>query len=339
MMPVVREPRVLSGVDDIAWGELEHAYGAADDVPTRLRALVSGDADEAVGELFSSICYQGSVYPATVRAVPFLARIAAAGFASSGVLGLLGCIAQSDDEHGIEKPGSARAAVAGQADVLVGLLADRESEVRAMTVWALAQCRDPDELAPALRAHWDAEASTAVKATMLKALWAVGRAAGIAETQLASSGDPGLRLVAAGACVAAGAAWSGELADAGTAWMARGLTLPGYWWFDGNHPFGDLLTALAGRGDLDLAVQLATAGLTRDVGPGVRKDAVWNAGVLADGYRIPVLPLVTALGAVARDDDAGLSAISLLRRLGQVSGGQPRDTRGLAPASAVGLQS
>src|SRR5581483_6556505 len=92
---------LLAGLDDIAWSSFEHAYGPADDVPELLRALVSGDeeqAEAAVHELYGTIWHQGSVYPATIPAVPFLIEIAvsgAAGGQTPEVLRLLGHIAGS----------------------------------------------------------------------------------------------------------------------------------------------------------------------------------------------------------------------------------------------------
>jgi hypothetical protein len=103
----------------------------ADDVPGLLRALLSGDADEAdeaLDGLFGSLCHQLSVYPASVYAVPFLARIAAAGIGAAGVLVLLGFIAKSTDERALEVPGSARTAVAAQVDVLIPLLREPNAQ-------------------------------------------------------------------------------------------------------------------------------------------------------------------------------------------------------------------
>jgi HEAT repeat len=141
----VAEPDVLDGVDDIPWPDLSHAYGAAGDVPALLRALTSAseEAGEAFDTLCGSICHQGSVYSATRYAVPFLAKIAVAGIRTVAVLGSLGGIAGSDDERGLEVPGAARAAVAGQIGVLAPLLADPDAEVRATAVWALTQCQAP----------------------------------------------------------------------------------------------------------------------------------------------------------------------------------------------------
>ena len=68
---------MFAGLDDIDWGALEHAYGPAADVPGQLRDLVSGDDDLVKGTLstfFSNIYHQGTIYPATVAAVPYLAE-------------------------------------------------------------------------------------------------------------------------------------------------------------------------------------------------------------------------------------------------------------------------
>ena len=332
----------LDGVDDIPWAGLEHAYGSADDVPGLLRALLSGDADDADGEdgedgedgaldgLFGSLCHQGSVYPASVYAVPFLARIAAAGIGAAGVLVLLGFIAKSTDERALEVPGSARTAVAAQVDVLIPLLSDPDAEVRALTAWALAAGRSPDRLVPALRAHWDAETSPVVRATFLRALSVLGGAAGIAEYVMAGPADPIVRLVAAEACVAAGMPWSDELHDAATAWLADGGKLPAFWW-DDTIPFSNLLTALAARGDLALATRLAVAGLTQAVAAGVREEVVRSVGGLAGDYRIPAAALAVPLAAVAGHEDAGLGAVMVLREL--VAGLPAGDQLAAGPAT------
>jgi hypothetical protein len=65
-------------LDRIDWSSTSHAYGPATDVPKYLRGLASADAktqDWALGELSWTIYHQGSVYPAAVEAVPFLAKL------------------------------------------------------------------------------------------------------------------------------------------------------------------------------------------------------------------------------------------------------------------------
>ncbi|GAB6903557.1 hypothetical protein [Kineosporia succinea] len=61
--------------ENLDWDTLSHAYGGAGDVPDLIRALRDEDWEEACGELHGSILHQGSVYPATVAALPFLVEI------------------------------------------------------------------------------------------------------------------------------------------------------------------------------------------------------------------------------------------------------------------------
>lgn len=69
---------MLEALDDIDWHHLSHAYGPADDVPDLLRSLASPDEQvrkDAIYELFGNIWHQGTVYEATIHAVPFLIEL------------------------------------------------------------------------------------------------------------------------------------------------------------------------------------------------------------------------------------------------------------------------
>lgn len=69
---------MFTGLDQINWTALSHAYGAADNIPALLRERASADpttAAEAEGELFGNIWHQGTVYEATAYAVPFLVEL------------------------------------------------------------------------------------------------------------------------------------------------------------------------------------------------------------------------------------------------------------------------
>ncbi|MEU6754046.1 HEAT repeat domain-containing protein [Spirillospora sp. NPDC046719] len=71
---------LLAGLDDVDWAGLRHAYGYADDVPALLRTLRTPDQEErqnALHTLYASIYHQGSRYPASGPAVPFLLALAA----------------------------------------------------------------------------------------------------------------------------------------------------------------------------------------------------------------------------------------------------------------------
>lgn len=65
---------------DIAWSQLQCAYGPAGAVPDLLRDVASADPDRqaaALSELWGNICHQGTVYDCTPRTVPFLAALVA----------------------------------------------------------------------------------------------------------------------------------------------------------------------------------------------------------------------------------------------------------------------
>lgn len=64
-----------SDLQAIAWHELDHAYGPADGIPDWIRALRSDRREtrqEAIEHLSNSINHQGSVYSASLAAIPFL---------------------------------------------------------------------------------------------------------------------------------------------------------------------------------------------------------------------------------------------------------------------------
>jgi len=74
---ITHEPRDLDAVD---WDRLEHAYGSAQDVPIFIRRLGAEDEgvrEETYGALVMTILHQGSLYSATVAAIPFLLRLVA----------------------------------------------------------------------------------------------------------------------------------------------------------------------------------------------------------------------------------------------------------------------
>jgi hypothetical protein len=92
-------------LDSAYWSELTHAYGKATDVPSALTKLASGD-DEALGQLFGSVCHQGSVYSASFAVFPHLLRIAEEASAAdirADILALAGAIATSKDNR-CDKP-------------------------------------------------------------------------------------------------------------------------------------------------------------------------------------------------------------------------------------------
>jgi hypothetical protein len=65
-------PINLHGLDDIAWGDLSHAYGSAQDVPVLIRSLADPSCEwiDALDVLFSSVLHQGTCYSATAPCQP-----------------------------------------------------------------------------------------------------------------------------------------------------------------------------------------------------------------------------------------------------------------------------
>lgn len=127
---------LFSGLDEIDWAQLVHAYGEASDVPEDIRALVSSDqktAKDALWRLFGSIYHQGTRYTATKHAVPFLteAVIALEPQRAAAVLGLLSAIAEPaadrifDDQMTVEAFGAAV-----------------RDEEKTLTAEELAECRE-----------------------------------------------------------------------------------------------------------------------------------------------------------------------------------------------------
>ncbi|GLY02366.1 hypothetical protein [Actinoplanes sp. NBRC 101535] len=70
---------MFSGIHDVDWASLQHAYGSADEVPALLEAMRSPDAgerDRALGDFYSKVHHQGSVYSSTTASLPFLLELA-----------------------------------------------------------------------------------------------------------------------------------------------------------------------------------------------------------------------------------------------------------------------
>ncbi|MFI8240467.1 hypothetical protein ACIF83_24830 [Streptomyces sp. NPDC085866] len=261
---------VLADLDRVAWPELGHAYGTADDVPGLLRAVTRADeeaAAEAEEELWSSIVHQGTVYEATVAAVPFLARFAAAGVRRANLLGMLGAVAESADEHGLDQPGAARAAVVAQLPLLLPLLSDSGAEVRQCTAWAVAQCGSAAGSAgwAALRQRWEVEADPVVRADVLIACVLVDRDASeeLCTAGLRMTEPPPVRVAALLACVETGRPWDGELAAVVAALSPLGPHTAGGQWQ--RQPLKALAVDLYERGDADAAIEVVVSALDRAV--------------------------------------------------------------------------
>ncbi|MFI8266678.1 hypothetical protein [Streptomyces sp. NPDC085665] len=94
------------------WSQLTHAYGTAEDVPDLLRAAGPDPESPAWSELWSRLCHQGTVYPASYAALPALAEKASRLTASERIMPLLlaaSVIASTDRPYGMLDPKDAYA--------------------------------------------------------------------------------------------------------------------------------------------------------------------------------------------------------------------------------------
>ncbi|MEU3601304.1 HEAT repeat domain-containing protein [Streptomyces sp. NPDC006798] len=216
--------RVFVGIDAVRWAEAEHAYGAAEDVPGLLRAL-AGDPDEAseaLDELWGSIVHQGTVYGASAEAVPFLARLAAAGVRPAELLALLGAIASGAEDGRPVGPAPAvgcRAAVAARLPLILPLIDDPDARIRRAAIWAAGATADPAAL-PALHRRRAEEKDPVARAELLAALARADPAGAVeraGDTLADGDGDGDCaqaRLTALVTVAEAGAAWTESHRDA-----------------------------------------------------------------------------------------------------------------------------
>ncbi|MEV7526308.1 hypothetical protein [Streptomyces sp. NPDC091371] len=178
-------------LDDVPWHALTHAYGSAEDVPALIRALYDDDEEttgEAVYELYGNIHHQGSVYPASAPAVPFLAHaVHHAPGRRDELLMLLATLADHDpaDLESPRWPGSSIAAIcaelAGVLPDLLPCLGDAERGVRraALRVVAAAAGLLPAEVGSSVASRLDELYATdpvpAVRADAMVVLALLGR--------------------------------------------------------------------------------------------------------------------------------------------------------------------
>ncbi|MEU6192774.1 hypothetical protein [Streptomyces sp. NPDC047061] len=318
---------VFADLDRVDWSRLCHAYGSAEDVPALLRDLASPveeTAAEAEQELWSSIVHQGTVYPATAPAVPFLARLVAEGVRRSALVGMLGVIAGSVDEHDLPVPGAARGAVAAQLGLLLPLLADDDREVRRTTAWTVAQCRSaagPDARA-ALRTRWAAESDPAVRADVLTAcaLLDPDAAEELCPAVLAGNEPAPVRVAALLVTADCGLPWDRETTACVTALVP--LERHGFGALWEREPLHAIVEALHTRGETDTAIDVVGSALGRAValrlqgsehGQAATTEARWAAEALARRSRTAPARLLPAVLPLLDDPATAAGVIPLLR--------------------------
>ncbi|MEU2107848.1 HEAT repeat domain-containing protein [Streptomyces sp. NPDC019507] len=212
---------MFTGMDEVDWASMGHAYGPADDVPGLLRGLASrdpADRETALDGLYTAVHHQGDVYDSTLACIPFLLELVASPEvpdrgAIVELLTSIGGIDLDDDELDPEDEefedaanyAMAAAAVAAGADVFVGLLDDPDAGVRLAAPCALAMLHgDPARVLALLSARLEGERDTEVRLALVEAVGRIAlrhealRAESVTRltTLLAADRPPGLRLAA-----------------------------------------------------------------------------------------------------------------------------------------------
>ncbi|MFH9609991.1 HEAT repeat domain-containing protein [Streptomyces sp. NPDC017448] len=213
---------MFSGIDEVDWASMEHAYGPADDVPHLLRGLASDDPAEreaALDGMYGAVHHQGDVYACTLACIPYLFELVVdPGVQDRGsVVELLTSIGgfdlDEDDEAEIDEDeiegaanyAMAAAAVTAGADVFFELVADEDPGVRLAAPLALATLhRHPVRVLALLRERLPVEPAEEVRLALVEAAGRVAlRHRPLAERvgrwlgRLAERADsPGLRLAA-----------------------------------------------------------------------------------------------------------------------------------------------
>ncbi|MEV1044934.1 HEAT repeat domain-containing protein [Streptomyces sp. NPDC049916] len=213
---------MFSGIDEVDWASMEHAYGPADDVPELLRGLASEDPAEretALDGMYGAVHHQGDVYACTLACIPFLFELVAdPGVQDRGsVVELLTSIGgfdlDEDDEAEIDEDeiegaanyAMAAAAVTAGAGIFFELIADEDPGVRLAAPLALATLhRHPVRVLALLRERLLVECDEEVRLALVEAAGRValrhrplaGPVAQWLNGLAARARTPGLRLAA-----------------------------------------------------------------------------------------------------------------------------------------------
>ncbi|MDG9683575.1 HEAT repeat domain-containing protein [Streptomyces sp. DH18] len=346
-------------LDARPWASYTHAYGSAEDVPGCLRALAGDDdaaAEEALSELYGSILHQGSVYEASAKAVPFLAKIAAAGIRTADVLLLIGGIAEGGTDPdsrsdtgpdsgpgsgsdpgsnpGADPAGSGavresdeaacRRAVVAQLPLLLASVEHQDRAVRQAAAWVAGWTGTAGAAVavPALRDRAAIETDPLVRAELLTSLVELDPegSASAAAGAVGPDSPPELRIAAVMACADIGLPWTLDHHEAVLDLLPLDRLAADRHDHSRNEPLHDICLTLLDRdtgADREAVFALLDAAL-RSADPEARTEAVWAVTTACELSRSAPARLAPALIAAAAEDgpDDETGALSALGRLG-----------------------
>ncbi|MER6999225.1 HEAT repeat domain-containing protein [Streptomyces sp. NPDC000410] len=336
---------MFTGIDEVDWASLRHAYGPADDVPELLHGLASADPAEREGALdgmYAAVHHQGDVYDSTLACIPFLLELVASPevqdrgaivelLTSIGGIELDGDDEPGPDEEEFEEEAAnfamAAAAVGAGADAFLALVADEDRGVRLAAPCALAMLHgEPPRVFALLRDRLDAEPDTEVRLALVEAVGRMAlRHASLREEAaewlaglVAPPRAPGLRLSAlAQLARCAPGRLPGNVATTAT-FLLRATDGDGVPQGDGAPWADDLLRTLhSALGDRIEDRAELLIGQLGSADPGRRADAVWMCHGLMRTWRGPYEELVRHVGAQLGAPEPRLrdAAASLLESL------------------------
>ena len=306
---------MLDNLDTVPWAELTHAYGEAEDVPELVRALGAPDSDraqEAFEKLNSSLFHQGTVYPASAAAIPFLVELAcSAPHHRAELVTMVGMLADPWHADGADLPQMV-GAVGRQLPVLLTLLDDPDPEIRLAAAYAVTRAGGP---APWPR--WEIEPDPKVRASLALALGEVdpGPAASVLAVR-AVTGPAPVRVAAAMALLRNGMPWPEGTVAALVDAIDRGASVP-YVWSHGDDWYLELMETLP----ISQGVELLEAMLGSPVAA-TRTAGLWAAGCVCDLRRSAPATLVPIIAPALHDPDPEVrrSAAQVLAGAGRATG-------------------
>lgn len=217
---------VFSGLHEINWSAMYHAYGTAEEVPELLMAMRSSDPDKrnsAFDRFYSAVHHQGDVYPCTTASLPFLYELAMDPSTPDrpAIVDLLVSIGTEAIERGdiiyteFVNFSSARTVMRARAGAFLNLASDHDVRVRCAALPGLALfVDDPKPLRDRFAAaRTVAEALAAIKAIGTLALRVPDLAADTANWLTARAVNPDLDARARIAAVAQRARCSPDQID------------------------------------------------------------------------------------------------------------------------------
>ncbi|WP_329341966.1 HEAT repeat domain-containing protein [Streptomyces sp. NBC_00663] len=143
---------MFTGIDEVDWASMRHAYGSAEDVPGLLRGLASADPAEreiALDGMYGAVHHQGDVYDSTLACVPYLFTLAAREEVQDrgGIVELLVSIGGDGEVPEGADAGyvMAHAAVRAGAEVFARLAGDPDAGVRRTAATAVVRFLDRPE--------------------------------------------------------------------------------------------------------------------------------------------------------------------------------------------------